>query len=108
MIDIRTRIKYLGFEPFETARAKQSAKGRSTHPFQTNCAERYTWWQRFRLALLLIAGVDLGRLHVPFRKGGNIKQVAARIEAAKQKPKMHKTICDALRRASEAFGDESD
>ena len=90
------RIKYLGFEPFLTARLKESAKGNSTHTFQANLADEYTWWQRLRLGLLLLFGVNLADLHVPLRKGGNIEAVTAWVEGVQADPELHKTVCDAL------------
>ena len=103
-----TRMKYLGFEPFETARVKRRAKDQSTYTFQASLVNCYTWWQRFRLGLLLMAGVDLSTLHVPLRKGGNIGEVQAWVESVREKPELHKTVCDALRTASEAFGKDDD
>jgi len=66
----------------------------------------YTLWQRIRLALLFLWGVDLTDLHIPWRsnRGPTIDKVCKWMDKAREHPEFGR----ALKAADEAFGDEEE
>lgn len=93
------RLRTLGFMSHEEW---QRIGKDSWRPFDGYASE-FSLWQRVRLALLLLAGRDLSRLHIPWAKGKGptIDKVSKWVEANR-----NPAAIQALRDAVEAFGDE--
>jgi len=57
--------KHFGFMDGELARSKSQEGGFGVMAFGGDCIRHYTFWQRLRLAILLLAKCNICDLHVP-------------------------------------------
>ncbi len=89
-------LRYLGFRTITEVCADPNHSG-GVWPFNAGHVQWMSRWQRFRLGLLWMFGVDLSDLHVPLRS--NAKEVWEQLEKARNDPEMQRLL-------DETFGDD--